>query len=64
MQTSNEERSQDKLGPLNIANPIQYAAEEYLCAQMFLDAKGISREHDGRALSLVGRISRYGSRDL
>lgn len=44
------------LGPLNIADPIQYAAEEYLCAQIFLDDINVPIEYDGVALSLVGRI--------
>ena len=48
----------DRLGPLNIADPIQNAAEEYLCAQIILDDMGIPREHDGRILSLVGRIKK------
>lgn len=41
---------------LNIADPIQFGAEEYWCAMKVLDDMGVPREHEGASLSLVGRI--------
>lgn len=43
-------------GPLNVADPVQHAAEEYLCAMQVLDDREIPRQLDGKTLSLVGRI--------
>ena len=42
--------------PLNVANPVEYAAEEYLCAMMVLDERNIPRFYQDKELSLVGRI--------
>lgn len=43
---------------LNEANPVEYAAKEYLCAMQYLDDIGKPRKDSatGRTLSLVGRI--------
>lgn len=43
---------------LNEANPVEYAAKEYLCAMQYLDDIGKPRNDSvtGRVLSLVGRI--------
>lgn len=35
---------------------LEYEAEEYACAMMYLDNLGIPRQEDGRGLSLVGRL--------
>lgn len=48
---------EDKLSPLNIANPIEFTAEEYVCAMMFLDKENIPRHNiSSERYSLVGRI--------
>lgn len=41
---------------LNIADPIQFGAEEYWCAMKVLDDMKVARKHNGEELSLVGRI--------
>lgn len=41
---------------LNIADPIQFGAEEYWCAMKVLDDMKVARTHNGEELSLVGRI--------
>lgn len=43
---------------LDEANPVEYAAKEYLCAMQYLDDIGKPRKDaiTGRTLSLVGRI--------
>jgi hypothetical protein len=43
---------------LDIADPIQFGAEEYWCAMRRLDALEITREHEGKELSIVGRINK------
>ena len=45
----------DKLS-LNVANPVEYAAEEYWCAMKVLDERNIPRFYQDDELSLVGRI--------
>jgi hypothetical protein len=42
--------------PLNIADPVQFGAEEYWCAMKVLDDMKIPRKYKGEELSLVGRI--------
>lgn len=44
--------------PLNVADPIEFGAEEYCCAMRRLDDLGVPREHDGKVLSIVGRINK------
>jgi len=41
---------------LNIADPVQYAAEEYVCAMRVLDELGVPRKDGDDEYSLVGRI--------
>ncbi len=43
--------------PMNIADPVEFAAEEYECAMMKLDTLQVPKELHGRTLSIVGRIS-------
>ena len=48
-------------GPLNVADPVQFAAEEYICAHAYLDSLGVPRDDSSRAYqttrnSLVERI--------
>ena len=43
---------------LNEADPIQYGAQEYICAMKRLDALKIPRVHEEIVLSLVGRINK------
>ena len=49
------ERGLDKLS-LNVANPVEHAAEEYWCAMKILDERNIPRFYEDEELSLVGRI--------
>lgn len=44
--------------PLDISDPIKFAVEEYWCAMKILDDIGAPREHEGKILSLVGRIKK------
>ncbi len=41
---------------LNVADPIQFAAQEYWCAMKVLDTLGVPRQAVGGELSLAGRI--------
>jgi hypothetical protein len=43
-------------GQLNVANPVEFAAQEYLCAMKVLDDWGVPREAGDKTFSLVGRI--------
>ena len=56
-----------KLGLLNIANPIEWAAEQFQCAMLILDDMGIPRADinslDAPIFSLVGRIKILATRD-
>ena len=49
-----------RLGLLNEANPVEFAATEYCCAMKYLDTQGVPRRDTGRKLSLVGRIRQFG----
>jgi hypothetical protein len=42
---------------LNVANPIHYGAQEYLCAMTVLDDLKVPRNNEGKQFSLVGRIN-------
>lgn len=53
---SKAEKKIMEMGPLNVANPIEFAAEEYLCAMKVLDELGAPRFHQDNMLSIVGRI--------
>lgn len=58
-----------KLGLLNVSNPIEWAAEQFQCAMLFLDDMNIPKADTDEAIySLVGRIkilaAQYNIRNL
>ncbi len=43
-------------GPLNVADPVQHAAEEYIAIHQWLDCQGIEAGYDNHPLSLIHRV--------
>lgn len=53
----------DQLGLLNAANPLEFAAEEYLCTHILLDNENVPHFDGDKKLSLMGRIRKYVDRE-